>query len=316
MISAQKSMDYKVWKSNGEITSLREEICPKVAVLARLSSVKFDEQDLEHQTLFRATTIPKKILNIDEIVHEQKDIITERLKNTISARELFCFGLYRAEHQWQMEWKGNQLYAVNKKTGNKRKVFFREVDKKTGSEIIENFHYIHCSRHSQNGMMFGFFLGKNKYPFAVEEVEPCSESKNYKKAMLMLNDINYHTCCELTRFYSVPNTPKNLVSILDRLVGEELRKKGFEWMMTAVMPKYAKTKSTTISGGIDRPIFGKKTPFTFFKRPDGKYQFCVSRNRPNLETIESRWGITDTVEFIKPLVKKLKDVKLDFYLIK
>ena len=310
--------DSPIWETDSYITKLRKRVYLMVAKLARSSSIKFDEQDLEHQILFRATTFPKKKINLSEIIKEQKEIVFERMKKVdVKPKELFCFGLYRTNHGWQMEWRTTQLYAVNKNTGQKKKVYFREItDRKIGSDIIENYHYIHCSRNNENGLMFGFFLEDSKTPFAVEQVEPCSNSKNYKKAMLMLNDINYHSCCELTRFYSVPNSPKNLISILDRLVGEELRKKGFEWMMTATMPKYAKTKASTVSGGIDKPIFGKKTPFTFFERPDGKYQLCVSRNKPNAKTITSRWGITKTIEFIKPLVGKYNNVQLDFYLIK
>lgn len=161
--------------------------------------------------------------------------------------------------------------------------------------------------------MFGFFTKGSDLPFAIEQIEPCSISRNYKKAVLMLSGINYHTCCELTRFYSIPNTPLNLIGILDKLVGRALRDKGYQWMMTATMPTFAKTKSSTIAGGIDSPILAKHLRFNFLKREDGKYELCVKRKRDkikNFEIIESQWKMSPVIELIKSIQKGL-DMKIE-----
>ena len=159
-------------------------------------------------------------------------------------------------------------------------------------------------------MIFGFFIRGEKIPFAIEEVEPCDISRNYKKAVLMLSDVNYHTTVELTRFYSVPNTPKNLISLLDRLVGQALRDKGYEWMMTSVMPAFAKTKATTVAGGINIPLLAKKLILEFCERKDKKYELCVPRLKAkmknNIKVVGIKKELFPVIEMIKPLVGGLK----------
>ncbi|MHA1329993.1 MAG: hypothetical protein ACTSR2_02840 [Candidatus Hodarchaeales archaeon] len=290
-----------IWIKDKRIQKAREIIIPKINRSLAHSKVKFDSQDLEQQILFRLTTGA----SLEEAFEEQKSIVIERMQNAeIKPEKLFVFG-FKRKNDWIMKWSRNKkkLYAVHK-SGRKIEVIFKEIGNEFSS-IIDDYHYIHCSR--DKGMTFCFFLKGKKYPFAIEQVEPCSLSRNYKKAILMLLGINYHTTVELTRFYSVPNTPKNLVGILDKLVGRRLREKGYEWMMTAVMPTFAKTRATTIAGGIDTPIFAKELKLQFFQREDGKFQLCVNRNRPeNVRIIENKWKLFPVIEMIKPLVKGLK----------
>jgi len=326
MIKLNTIIEEDIWQSDDRIKRAREKIKGKINRSLAHSKIKFDTQDLEHQILFRMTTMTEKTAfqSIDKIFEEQKTIVLERMSMAkIPPDKLFQFGWQRGKEEWQMIWGKNKdiLYCILKdKKGNilkKKEVIFKEItleeEKRRLKDIIENYHYIHCDRCDiQKGMMFGFYLRGHKIPFAIEEVEPCSLSRNYKKAILMICDINYHTVCELTRFYSVPNCPKNLVGILDKLVGRALRNKGYEFMTTAVMPAFAKTKATTIAGGIDNPIIAKKLQFEFFKRDDGKYELCVQRKKDILkkETIKSKWELYPVIE----MIKSLNNTKLENYI--
>jgi len=311
-----------IWITDSRIQKARRMIIPKINKSLAHSKIKFDSQDLEHQILFRMTTFPETeaFQKLDYIFQEQKAIIEERMKSAkVSPEEFFCFGIKRDEtSRWYMEWGPNkeELYCVLKKNGKiveRREVFFREItferEKLLIKDLIENYHYIHCDRCDlKEGMIFGFFLEGRKIPFAVEEVEPCRISRNYKKGILMILNINYHTCAELTRFYSVPNTPKNIVSILDKLVARALREKGYEWIMTSVMPTFAKTRATTIAGGIDKPILAKELRLFFFERPDGLWELCVNRKKERLNNpkiIKNVWKLFPVIEMIKPIKRGL-----------
>ena len=110
----------------------------------------------------------------------------------MSVEDLFCFGICRENrNRWLMKWGRDrkELYCVK---GRKQKeIVFREIslaeEKALCKDIIENYHYIHCNRcDRQKGIMFSFFIRGEKLPFAIEEIEPCSISRNYKKAVLRL----------------------------------------------------------------------------------------------------------------------------------
>ena len=262
-----------------------------------------DPQDLEHQCLFRL--LSSEIL-VENVVKEQKNIVLERMEKAIvKPKDIFCFGK-RNDKEWVLKWDNRKLYATQ--DDRKKEIIFREItlrkERELCKNIIDNYHYIHCDRcDNEKGLMFGFFLNGSTLPFAIEQIEPCSIARNYKKAILMLLDINYHTTVELTRFYSVPNSPKNLISVLDSMVGDALKDRGYEWMMTAMMPAFAKTKSSTTAGGIDTPIFAKPTGMEFFQRHDGAYELCVPRKKAKLNgehIIKMDDGFT-TIEMIKSL---------------
>ncbi|MDP2820582.1 MAG: hypothetical protein Q8O39_00010 [bacterium] len=295
-----------IWQKDKRIQNIRKIILPKINRSLVKSKIKFDTQDLEHQILFRLMTYDKptpKVIN--KVFNEQKEITLERMANTpISPDKLFVFGFNRKDN-WIMKWGKDKelLYCHNKKY--KKEIVFREITLPKEVEmcrrIIKDYHYIHYDR-CKKGMTFGFFINGHKIPFAIEQVEPCEISHNYKKAILMLSGINYHTTVELTRFYSVPNTPKNLIGILDKLVGRVLKDRGYEWMMTSVMPAFAKTKSSTTAGGIETPLFAKKLKFEFAKRDDGKYELCVPRaKKQGIQIIKSKWQIFPVIEMVKSL---------------
>jgi hypothetical protein len=306
-----------IWGNDERVERIRETIKPKL----KKCKEWFDTQDLEHQVLFRLTTFYSWENKVDEVFEEQKNIILERMRKArVKPQDLFCFGKQRTD-EWQMLWgkDKDKLYCINGEN-KKREIFFNEItleqDKDVARSIINDYHYIHCSRcDREKGMMFGFFLKGHKLPFAIEEIEPCDIARNYKKAILMMADVNYHTTSELTRFYSVPNTPKNLISLLDKMVGRELKYRGYEWMITATMPAFCKTKSSTISGGIDIPLFAKELKFDFFQRDDDKYELCVNRKKEKIDkpTIKSVWKLSPVIEMIKPLKSELKPSLKDNY---
>ncbi len=307
-----------IWENDKRVKEIREKLLPKI----KKCKEWFDSQDLEHQILFRLTTYHNWKPKLEEVFQEQKHIILERMKNArVNPKKLFCFGRERTG-AWQMQWgkDKNNLYCINN-DNRKREIFFREItledEKEAARSIINDYHYIHWSRcNKEKGMIFGFFVKGHKLPFAIEEIEPCDISRNYKKAILMMADINYHTTCELTRFYSVPNTPKNMISLLDKMVGRELKYRGYEWMMTAMMPAFAKTKSSTIAGGIDIPLFAKELKLEFFKRKDNYYEVCVDRKKEKLnkKTIGSVWKLSPVIEMIKSLKPELKpNLKKNMY---
>jgi len=309
MITIKTIQIKEIWQKDKRIQNIRNQINKKIRLSVARSKAKFDTQDLEHQILFRMAT---DSISLDQAFKEQKYIVQERMKNAeVKPDKLFCFGVLRTGKCLKLVWGKDRkkLYAIDDK--KKIEIIFKEItnqkEKDICSDIMQNYHYIHSSR--PEGYLYGFYVKGHKLPFAIEQVEPCDLSRNYKKAILMLHDINYHSVCELTRFYSVPNTPKNIIGILDKLVGRDLREKGFEFMMTSVMPAYAKTKSTTIAGGIDTPLYAKELSFEFFKRPDNRYQLCTKREKDKLtnpDIIKTKWKLFPTIEMIKPLVKKLK----------
>ena len=309
-----KTVKLSIWQKDPRIEKARKIIIPKIRRSLAHSTIKFDAQDLEHQILFRMTTLPEReaFKKISYIFDEQKAITMERMnKAKIPPDRLFYFGSQRIDHNWFMNWgdQNKKLYALNRKTGERKEVTFREItdsqEFELFSDIIQNYHYIHCSRNK--GWLFGMFIKDHQYPFALQEVEPCNISRNYKKAILMLSDINYNTSAEITRFYSIPNSPKNLAGILDKLIGRVLRDRGYEWLMTSVMPCFSKTRATTIAGGVDTPIYAKKLELQFFQRKDGKWEFLVNRHREALgvKTISNLWKLHPVIEMIKPIRKGL-----------
>ncbi|MEK7168268.1 MAG: hypothetical protein AAB707_00985 [Patescibacteria group bacterium] len=55
----------------------------------------------------------------------------------------------------------------------------------------------------------------------------------------------------------MPGAPLNAISLMDSLVSKYYESKGIEALFTTTMPMYSKTKSTTIAGGINKPLLVK-----------------------------------------------------------
>lgn len=310
-----------IWQKDCRIERAREIIIPKINKCLKSSKIKFDAQDLEHQILFRMTTMKEgeAFDKLNKIFKEQKGIVVERMKNAvIPPDKLFQFGFLRKQNNHLMKWDRETLFSQNTLTGEKKEVIFREIkdliEKEYLASIINDYHYIHYSRNK--GWLYGFFIKGKNLPFALVEVEPCNFSRHYKKAILELLNINYKKCVEITRFYSIPNTPKNIVGLRDKLTTKEMKKKHFNWIMTATMPCFSKTKSTTIAGGIDNPIFAKRLSILFFERKDGKWEFCVNRRAEkmkNTNIIKNKWGLFPVIEVIKPIKKGHRKINKDKY---
>ena len=61
-----------IWQKDDRIEKAREIIIPKINKYLKYSKVKFDAQDLEHQILFRMTTMKEKeaFSNLSKIFEE------------------------------------------------------------------------------------------------------------------------------------------------------------------------------------------------------------------------------------------------------
>lgn len=213
---------------------------------------------------------PSKLGEVDpdlifSFMHEQAKIINARMAEcpidfaSVVSSEGFS---PTSEGRWNLQWdKANpnkSLVAVHPNRENTKRVIFGRVDPDTAALITGNFHYIHTVR--SEGPSYGLFFEGMDLPFAVETVEPTSKSRPYKQAVFLANGFNPHRGIELTRMYTFPGCPTGIIGIMDKLVPNTI--KGtfpeIQFMSTTVMPTYAQTRSTTIAGGVDKPIFIKR----------------------------------------------------------
>ena len=299
-----------IWQEDERIKKAREIIAPKIAKALDDTNIFFDGQDLEHQVLFRMTTYPEEeaFKKIDEIFDEQLYITKERMVEAdTSPSDLFRLGHRRTdEKEWKLKWANGREHLIAEEIGGskKRRVVWRQVEgdeKDRLDAIVNDYHYIHCSR--GKGWTIGFYFEDEDLPFAIEQIEPCSVSRDYKRAMMELLGVDVKKGVEITRFYTIPNTPKMVIGIRDKVAEKVLKQEGKRWMFTSVMPVFAKTKATTIAGGMDIPIFAKELKIKFYRRPDGRYKFCVNRKREmlgNPPVIENEWSLFPVIEMMRP----------------
>lgn len=248
----------KTWGSHPLISDLRKRIeghLPKNNL--------YDSQDLEHQVLFRLTTFDPKDIN-DEIirfvVEEQYLIVQDRLQKLNFDVEYIFRGLtgkyqdLNVNDRLALCWDNNNLIAKNQ--NRLLNVEFRVVhDEQIVSLFSNELHYIHRDR--PKGEVFGFYFAGDSIPWAIETTEPSVISKQYKREALLANGIDPNKAIELTRFYTLPGAPTNAISLMDGLVARYYKEKGIEALFTTTMPMYSKTKSTTIAGGINKPLLVK-----------------------------------------------------------
>lgn len=248
----------KMWNSNSYISSLREKVKDYFP-----SDFLYDPQDLEHQVLFRLTTFDPREINdtiIKKVVEEQAILIKERLSNsTYDAKYLFR-GLTGSHQDLNINdrlnlcWNADNLIAKNDRC--QFNVEFKLIDDQNIISLFSSdLHYIHQDK--PRGETFGFFFKGDKIPWALETTEPSIIAKQYKRDALLANGIDPNKAIELTRFYSLPGSPTNAISIMDGLVGKYYKQKGMEALYTTTMPMYSKTKSTTIAGGLNKPLLVK-----------------------------------------------------------
>lgn len=248
----------RMWSSHPFIAELRKRI-----VNFMPKETNYDPQDLEHQALFRLTTFdPKDISDetIKFVIDEQFQIVKDRLSKLNFDTEYLFRGTTGKYHDLNINdrlelcWQNDELIARNARRSFK--VEFKVVhDERIISLFSNELHYIHRDR--PKGETFGFYFVGDEIPWAVETTEPSVIAKQYKRDALLANGIDPNKAIELTRFYTLPGAPTNAISLMDGLVAKYYKAKGMEALFTTTMPMYSKTKSTTIAGGINKPLLVK-----------------------------------------------------------
>jgi adenylate cyclase class IV len=229
----------------------------------------YDPQDLEHQVLFRLTTFdPADITDqtIQEIIEEQFSIIKHRLSKLNYDLEYLFRGLsgkykdLNVNNRLMMCKEGDRLIAKNETSSFA--VEFRQVEDGNLISLFTNeLHYVHRNR--PKGETFGLFFAGDEIPWAIETTEPSIVVKEYKREALLAHGVDPNKAIELTRFYALPGSPRNAISVMDRLIGKYYSSKGIEALFTTTMPMYSKTKGATIAGGINKVLLVKNLRHKF-----------------------------------------------------
>lgn len=283
----------KMWNSHKYIDELRSRV-------ARLmpKAEKHDPQDLEHQVLFRLTTYDPRVITdkqIQETIDEQLLIVQDRLSKLDFDIEYLFRGLtgkyqdLNVKDRLTLCWEDEKLIAKNDKRSFN--VDFRVIhDEKIISLFSSDLHYIHQDR--PRGETFGFFFVGDEIPWAIETTEPSVIAKQYKRDALLANGIDPNKAVELTRFYTLPGAPTNAISLMDGLVSKYYKAKGIEALFTTTMPMYSKTKSTTIAGGINKPLLVKDLrhkfmPVTINGKKCYKHLTTIPETHTEIEIIKS-----------------------------
>lgn len=251
------------WNSHRIIRDLRSRI------YEFMPTGMFDPQDLEHQVLFRLTTFDPDTIT-DDIIHnvidEQLAIINDRLSSVSSLLPDLFRGLtghskdLNRDKRLELKTINGALCAIG--DGCSFEVEFKKIDDQSIIELFtEKLHYIHSPRH--RGDVFGFFFKGDALPWGVETTEPSIIAKRYKRDALLAHGIDPNKAIEITRLYLLPGSPKNSISILDRLVSEYYKSQGIEAIYTTTMPTYAKTKGATTAGGMRDVLLVKEQSHTF-----------------------------------------------------
>lgn len=305
----------KTWNSYWLMRALRKEVKEHVDALLQKAieedGVLFDPQDLEHQALFYLTTWEPAEITEDTIrdaVFEQHHVVVDRMVRNLTPHERnYLFrGLtkfypdlnVRPSDRLVLVRDGKELYARG--SGRKFKVLFRELlDDRMIQLYTDTLHYIHCSR--SGGRAFGLFFEGDQYPFAVQSLE--LTDRDYKKEALLYAGLNPNKVVEITRMYTLPGSPRNIASIMDGLIRRQLKSEGIEAMITTVMPAYAKTKGTTVAGGMSVPFLVKKLEHVFYKNEKGLWEHVVERRKDQFEGSDHRhsaasWQLPPVVEVV------------------
>ncbi|MGC9049214.1 MAG: hypothetical protein ACP5IX_03295 [Patescibacteria group bacterium] len=291
------------WVYHPLMKEIRKLVIPLVEKRLKESDILFDPQDLEHQILFRLTTfspiqlfgwkfanslktqinnwtdierlkvenfsLDQEILN--QVLEEQYLIIAERMKaveKIIPLDHAFrgLFGKAKDLNRYRrlkLEKQNGKIWAIDD-NGYQREIEFKRIDETDIISVLTgSFHYIHNER--SRGETFAFFFKGDQLPWGVETTEKSCYSRPYKKLALLANGIHPDKAVELTRYYTLPGSPINSISIIDSLVRNYYAPTEIEALMTAVMPTYAKTKSSTIAGGINKLLLVKPLKHQFIK---------------------------------------------------
>jgi len=228
--------------------------------------------------------ISKFILNqkiIQKILKEQLVLIQNRinkanlslkkvLKEIKNSSKIFT---RNEKERYILKWEGvngkRYLAAVRfdsfGKVTDSIPIEFRKIDKKLGRKFIRIFHYTHTPRFKEE--IFGFFLQKSNFPFAIQTVNWIKDAPKFRQDALLIKGFNPEHCIELRRLYTLPGSPRNIIGVLDRLIIRYFKKlHNIEAVTTTVMPMYAKTRSTTIASGIDQILYARSLSHKFICR--------------------------------------------------
>lgn len=279
----------KAWHSHPLIDEFRKKI------QRFMPQGLYDPQDLEHQVLFRLTTFdPAEITDqiIQEIIEEQFCIVKHRLSKINYDLEYLFRGLkgkykdLNVNNRLTIYREGDKLIAKNKYYSFR--VEFRQVEDENLISLFTNeLHYVHRGR--PKGETFGLFFAGDEIPWAIETTEPSIVVKEYKREALLAHGIDPNKAIELTRFYALPGSPRNAISVMDRLIAKHYKSKGIEALFTTTMPMYSKTKGATIAGGINKVLLVKNLRHVFVpENIEGKICYRHVTTMPTDENIKSK----------------------------
>jgi hypothetical protein len=220
---------------------------------------------------------------LQQIIQEQFFITQERMKKSVLPLKLI-FGwldkngqifIRKENERYKLKWQNTDgkkyLTAVKiDKYGNVINcipVTFKKIDRRDlEKKFIRSLHYLHTNR--PGGDAFGLYLQGSKFPFAIETVENTKNSPLFRQDALLMKGFNPDHCIELMRLYTWPGSPRNIIGLIDRLVIEHYKKSKYniEAVITTMTPAYAKTRSTTIAGGIDQVLYVRPLSHKFIHR--------------------------------------------------
>jgi len=310
------------WNSDEFMTTLRDQIC------RLLPRGIYDPQDLEHQSLFRLTTFDPSAITEDVVewcINEQYAIMLDRLSRIDIDLEYVFRGLsgkskdLNVYHRLRLSQGRNGLEAKNDNYSIPVR-FERVMDERVIDFFLGKLHYIHYPRSS--GEAWGLFFGDDQLPFAIKAIEPSTVVKEYKRDALLAHGIHPDKAVEITRYYTLPGSPTNSISITNSLLVDHYRSTGTQAIMTTTMPSYSKTKSSTIAGGMNRILLTKDTVHRFVPNPTvtvgGKvcYQHVTRtyiQQNPSEVVITNhpKFNLLPTVEVYK-IINKLEIQPLPF----
>ncbi len=237
--------------------------------------------------------LKEQLLLIHERVNKGNFSLNHIFKNIKNSNKIFTT---KEKERYILKWEsinGKRCLAAVKfdstgKVVNSVPVEFKKINKKLGRKFIQALHYTHAPRLKEE--IFGFFLSKSKFPFAIQTVNWIKDSPEFRQDALLIKGFNPERCIELRRLYTLPGSPRNIIGVLDRLIIRYFRKLyDIEVVITTVMPMYAKTRSTTIASGIDQILYARLLSHKFIcKKINGKkvWEYIIPENPNWLKTYQ------------------------------
>lgn len=199
--------------------------------------------------------------------------------------------------------QGNIIDSINVK--------FRRMNKnELAIKYTRDLYYLHTDR--AQGDAFGFYLEGSDFPFAIETVESTINSLSFRHDALLMRGFDADHGIELTRLYTWPGSPRNIIGLADRLVIKYYKStSNIEVVITTVTPSYAKTRSTTIAGGIEHVLYVRPLSHKFIRREISGtvvWQYITIRNLNGLDFHDTDIIETNTRFPLYPSVGAYKQI--------